>query len=50
MIREYLENPTLSIAQIAEEMNFTTLSYFSRYVTRHLGMSPRAYRESLAPK
>ena len=49
MIKEYLENSTLSIVQIAEEMNFTTLSYFSRYVAKHLGMSPKAYRESLVP-
>ena len=49
MIKEYLNNPDLSIVQIAEEMNFTTLSYFSRYVTKHLGMSPKAYRESLVP-
>ncbi len=48
MIKEYLNNPDLSIVQIAEEMNFTTLSYFSRYVTKHLGMSPKAYRKSLA--
>lgn len=50
MVREYLENPALSVVQIADEMNFTSLSYFSRYVTKHLGMSPRAYRDSLVPK
>lgn len=49
MIKEYLEKSTLSVVQIAEEMNFSTLSYFSRYVTRHLGMSPKAYRKSLMP-
>ena len=49
MIKEYLEHSTLSIVQIAEEMNFTTPSYFSRYVTKHLGVSPKAYRESLIP-
>ena len=49
-LKEYLNNPDLSIVQIAEEMNFTTLSYFSRYVTKHLGMSPKAYRESLMPR
>ena len=49
MIKEYLEHSTLSITQIAEEMNFTTPSYFSRYVTKHLGVSPKAYRESLIP-
>lgn len=49
MIKEYLEHSVLSIVQIAEEMNFTTPSYFSRYVTKHLGVSPKAYRESLIP-
>lgn len=49
MIKEYLNNPDLSIVQIANEMNFTTLSYFSRYVTKHLGMSPKTYRKSLMP-
>ena len=49
MIKEYLEHSALSIVQIAEEMNFTTPSYFSRYVTKHLGVSPKAYRESLIP-
>ena len=50
MIKEYLDNPEFSIGQIAEEMNFTSLSYFSRYVSKHLGMSPKAYRESLMPR
>lgn len=49
MIKECLEHSTLSIVQIAEKMNFTSLSYFSRYVTKHLGISPKAYRESLVP-
>ena len=49
MIKEYLEHSALPIVQIAEEMNFTTPSYFSRYVTKHLGVSPKAYRESLIP-
>lgn len=50
MIKSYLDNLDLSVSQIVEEMNFTSLSYFSRYVTKHLGMSPKAYRESLSPK
>lgn len=49
MIKKYLNNPNLSIVQIADEMNFSSLSYFSRYVTKHLGMSPKAYRASLTP-
>lgn len=49
MVKEYLNNPNLSVNQIADEMNFTSVSYFSRYVTRHLGMSPKSYRLSLIP-
>ena len=34
----------------ADLMNFTSLSYFSRYCTKHLGQSPSDYRMSLQPK
>ena len=37
-------------AQIADAMNFTSLSYCSRYFTKHLGQSPSEYRLSLQPK
>lgn len=40
----------LSLTQIADLMNFTSLSYFSRYCTKHLGQSPSEYRQSLQPK
>ena len=33
-----------------ELMDFTSLSYFSRYCTKHLGQSPSDYRQSLQPK
>lgn len=33
-----------------EMMNFTSLSYFSRYCNKHLGQSPSAYRLSLQPR
>ena len=33
-----------------ELMDFTSLSYFSRYCTKHLGKSPSAYRRSLQPR
>ena len=36
--------------KIAELMNFASLSYFSRYCTKHLGQSPSEYRQSLQPK
>ena len=35
---------------IADQMNFTSLSYFSRYCTKHLGLSPSKYRRSLQPR
>ena len=49
MIRDCLDNPVLSLMQISDILNFSSLSYFSRYVKKHLGMSPKAYRESLTP-
>ena len=50
ILKSYLNDERLSLTQIAELMNFTTLSYFSRYCTKHLGQSPSAYRLSLQPK
>ena len=48
ILKELLNDPDLSISQIAECMCFSSLSYFSRYVTKHIGMSPAKYRETLA--
>ena len=50
ILKDYLNDERLSITQISELMNFTTLSYFSRYCTKHLGQSPSEYRQSLQPK
>lgn len=50
MVQEYLKEGKLSFSQIAEQMNFSSLSYFSRYVTKHLGMSPGEYRRAFLPK
>ena len=44
MIIDYLKENKLSISQIADEMNFTSLEYFSRYCKKHLGISPSRYR------
>lgn len=44
IIIEYLKYNQLSITQIADEMNFTSVSYFSRYWTKHIGISPAQYR------
>ncbi len=50
ILKDYLDDERLSLTQIADRMNFTSLSYFSRYCTKHLGQSPSAYRQSLQPK
>lgn len=44
IIKSYLDDSNLSITQIADEMRFTSVSYFSRYCVKHLGMSPARYR------
>ena len=44
IIKSYLDDNSLSITQIADEMQFTSVSYFSRYCVKHLGMSPARYR------
>ena len=50
ILKDYLNDERLSLTQIAELMNFTSLSYFSRYCAKHLGLSPSDYRHSLQPK
>ena len=50
ILKDYLGDERLSLTQIAERMNFASLSYFSRYCTKHLGQSPSEYRKSLQPK
>ena len=50
ILKDYLDDERLSLTQIADRMNFTSLSYFSRYCTKHLGLSPSEYRHSLQPK
>ena len=50
ILKDYLDDERLSLTQIADLMNFTSLSYFSRYCTKHLGLSPSEYRHSLQPK
>ena len=50
ILKDYLNDERLPLTQIAEHMNFTSLSYFSRYCTKHLGQSPSSYRQSLQPK
>jgi AraC-like DNA-binding protein len=50
LLKDLLDDERLSLTQIAERMNFASLSYFSRYCTKHLGLSPSNYRQSLQPQ
>lgn len=42
-----LRNPDLSFTEIADSLNFSSQSFFSRYVRKVLGVSPSEYRERL---
>ncbi len=50
LLREYLNNPKLSLTQIADMFNFSSTSYLTRYVQKHLGKTPSEYRASLQPR
>lgn len=50
ILTKKLNDERLSLTQIADQMNFNTLSYFSRYCQKHLGQSPSDYRRSLQPR
>ena len=40
----FLKDDSMSVSQIADEMNFSSLSYFSRFCVKHIGMSPVKFR------
>ena len=45
-ITRLLRQKSLSLTEIAERMNFSSVSYFSRYVQKRLDMSPSEYRKN----
>jgi AraC family transcriptional activator of pobA len=45
-ITRQLRDKKRTLTSISEEMNFSSISYFSRYVLRILGVSPTTYRQS----
>ena len=49
-ITRLLKNKQLTLTHIANALNFSSISYFSRYVQRILGTSPTAYRQRLGYK
>jgi AraC-like DNA-binding protein len=42
-----LDNPTLSIAEIANDLHFSDQSFFGKFFKRHTGFSPKEYRSKL---
>ena len=44
-LRHLLNNRDLTLTEIADEMNFSTMSFFSRYVKKVLGVTPTEYRK-----
>ncbi|MFP3596858.1 helix-turn-helix domain-containing protein [Chryseobacterium sp. SIMBA_029] len=42
-----LQDKNLNISEIADEMEFSSRSFFTRYVKKLLGVSPKEYRERL---
>lgn len=47
-VERLLKANTMSIKEIANELNFSSISFFGKYVRKRLGMSPKHYRELLA--
>ena len=45
-IKQLLLYSDLSIKEVAAEMGFDNLSFFGKYVKKHLGLSPNNYRKS----
>ena len=45
-ITRLLRQKELPLTEIAERMNFSSVSYFSRYVQKRLSVSPTEYRNS----
>ena len=39
-----LKNSTISIKEIAYQMNFANISFFGKFVKRYTGVSPHRYR------
>ena len=42
-----LRNRNLTLTEIADALHFSSMSFFSRYVKKLLGVSPREYREKV---
>ena len=45
-IKQLLLYSDMSIKEVASEMGFENLSFFGKYVKKHLGLSPNHYRKA----
>ena len=43
----FLDDPTLTISQIADSLNFSDQSFFGKYFKRNTGISPKDYRNRI---
>lgn len=46
-ISRLLIHKELSLTDVAERLNFSSVSYLSRYVSKHLGVTPTEFRKAL---
>lgn len=46
-IASLMQDGSLTIRDISERLNFTSLAYFSHYFKAHFGISPQAYRRHI---
>lgn len=44
IVKHHLRHSDKSVKEIADAMGFPNLSFFGKYVKRHTGLSPVAYR------
>ena len=42
-----LGNPAISVAQAAEELQFSDQSFFGKYFKKHTGLSPSSYKQTV---
>lgn len=48
-VKRLLMRPEKTIKEIVSELNFPSISFFGKYVKKHLGVSPKFYRKGLIP-
>ncbi len=49
-VKRNLMRPEKSVKQIVNELDFASISFFGKYVKKHLGMSPKNYRKAIVKK